>query len=763
MAELGIKITADAVEFLTTVKRTEAEIRNFHNTVRAASEQVAGMFRSLVSAVAAYASVAVFRSLADQVDDLAKSARVLGVSASDMAQLAHVANLSNVSLDTLQTSLRHLQRVLVEAASGSKEASEALARLGLSAEELKSLPIAEQLARIAEAFEGMSEAERIASAMQLFGRSGAEIIKMLGQGGDTLRDAVKETSNFTRAVGNIDTSKIEEMNDSINTALASVRALGVEFLAALAPAITTAANAMSQFLGFLVEHNNIVSIVATIVGAAVAAYAAWRLAVISATAAMTVYRVAVAAAAAVKAFFVALSGPAGIALVGLAAAAALGAAALIHYATSTQQASEQTANLQKQASNINLTQLRTVLAGTTEISKRATQALNEFQQSSERIHKGLQISQRVMAGELPAVAERKQQAQDVKHAQLAALDELRKQEATIKQIQDRITELTSRAQALREAMRFERPGSEAYAKLEDEFARVTGERARLQQVINEYKQKEAEITARLQNIEEQLATELRAIAETEANKRIAQLREETDKLLGLDWTRFLEGLEKAGAPQGAIEQLQKARIERDLAEATKQAREFAEQLQQAAQEAEGTVNGLSKNEVVLARMREKARGLGTSDELEKAFRQVEAAMERLNRAELLTNLKRTVDELRSGMGNAFTDATRKAAELQLALEAGLINANEHAAMLQTLIGQTAKQIESSVRAPKLMVKGSVEEFRFFAEQEMRATREDIVAGLIREQLNVQRQQLLAQHKIADGVANIRGAAVADID
>ncbi|MCS7159474.1 MAG: hypothetical protein RMJ19_03290 [Gemmatales bacterium] len=757
MAQVGIKITGDAVEFITAMKRVEGEVRAFHSSVSSMASSLASTVRSMMTGlVAGFAAVSI-RGLANEIDEVAKTARVLGQSAGAFSAISYGAQLAGVSGETLRQSLVKLQALLGEASQGSHEAAGKLAALGLSAEQLSQLPLSEQLATIADAMQGLTEAEQIALAMELFGKSGHEMIRLLQAGGDAIRQMAKDGSTFSSVLGQIDTSAIEAMNDAISGVVDSVKALAAIMLATLAPAISQLASLFTGLAQFIAQNIGVIQTLIAIVAAAGAAYVTWRAVVLAAHGAMLAYRAALAAVAAVKAFLMVLTNPASLALVAVAGAAAIAVGSMLMFTDAAKEA----ANVPPPGQNWNTTALRQAIAGTTEEAKRAQQALEQLRQESARLHTQMLEARDVAAGELAPVVQRKQQAQKAEQLKKEELAKLHEQLPIIQQLEAQQPELERRLAEIKARIR--ELGGELVAppELVNELSIVSGRAAQIQSTINQYREKEKTILNEIAAIQKELNADLRTIAETEAYKTIGKLREETQKLLGLDWSNYLERLSQAGAPQGVIEQLQKAKKERDIAQLTKDAREFAEQLARSAESAEAVALGISESELALRRLRERQQAIGGSAEFDKAFAQAEANLQRLQQANLLKGVKDTVDQLRQGLVSPFDEAARKAAELQIAVQAGLINAQEEGRLLQVLFAQTARRMESMTKMPSLLVQGSIEEARFLRQIEFRETSRNAVENLIREQINIQRQQLLAQHRIADRIERLPGAAVAN--
>src|SRR5690606_34764598 len=102
----------------------------------------------------------------------AKLADRLGLTTEALAGLNHAAELSGVSQESLSRSMEKMLNTIGEAAGGSKTATVALGRLGLSAEQMASMSADQQLAAIADGLNSVaSPAERAAAAQDIFGRS----------------------------------------------------------------------------------------------------------------------------------------------------------------------------------------------------------------------------------------------------------------------------------------------------------------------------------------------------------------------------------------------------------------------------------------------------------------------------------------------------------------------------------------------------------------------------------------------------------------
>jgi hypothetical protein len=131
------------------------------------------------------------QSTVDAAAELKRASRMLGISTGEMQDWQHAADMSGVAAETLTTGLRFLGRNAYEAAHGGQAQAEVFTRLGVSVKDAdgKIRPITDLLDETAEKFKGIEDpAEKLNTAMKLFGRGGAQMVPMLNRGSEGLKE-----------------------------------------------------------------------------------------------------------------------------------------------------------------------------------------------------------------------------------------------------------------------------------------------------------------------------------------------------------------------------------------------------------------------------------------------------------------------------------------------------------------------------------------------------------------------------------------------
>jgi len=191
------------------------------------------------------ASAKSFASMGDQLDKM--SART-GVSVESFSELGYAAQLSGASMEDVETGVRNMQRTIAGAANGSESAAEALAMVGLSAQQLMALSPDQQFMVIGKRLNEIRDpAQRAAAAMELFGRSGTTLMPMM----EGLAEARAEAKRLGVVMSTEDARAAATFNDALDRMWASLRSLVVTIGGALAPFLTELAGKIVNLVGGL--------------------------------------------------------------------------------------------------------------------------------------------------------------------------------------------------------------------------------------------------------------------------------------------------------------------------------------------------------------------------------------------------------------------------------------------------------------------------------------------------------------------------------
>ena len=138
----------------------------------------------------------------DQADAFGKLSRQTGIAADSLQAYVNAGKLAGVEQATIEKGLRRLAQSMREADQGVATYADAYKALGVTVRDsdgnLKESEVV--LAQLADRFKQMPNgATKAALAMEIFGRSGAQLIPMLNEGGEALERWNYQTSaNFSQ-------------------------------------------------------------------------------------------------------------------------------------------------------------------------------------------------------------------------------------------------------------------------------------------------------------------------------------------------------------------------------------------------------------------------------------------------------------------------------------------------------------------------------------------------------------------------------------
>jgi phage-related protein len=230
---LRVTLGLDSAEFAQGAARVQAMSQKM--------AQKLALIGGAVSLVGAGMAEAIRRQI-NAADDMGEIAQKLGVPVEALTALQHAAKITGVSFEDLQGGLLRLSK-------GMKDAPQKFAALGVSVRDANGemRPTAEVLKDIAARFQSMPDgAEKTALAMELFGKSGAELIPMLNAGKDGITALMDEAAALGLVISQDTADAAGRFNENLDKLKATAEGLAAIVAAHLAPVL-------EQMSGWLLE------------------------------------------------------------------------------------------------------------------------------------------------------------------------------------------------------------------------------------------------------------------------------------------------------------------------------------------------------------------------------------------------------------------------------------------------------------------------------------------------------------------------------
>lgn len=259
--EASVKIVADASGVAPVLEGVKEQIRELTLSVHESVEGFNAFKASLVEIGEVYmAAFAVdwFKEFSAEMGEAAEHIKHLadefGLSAAQVQKLQGVALGTGVSVDTLVRGMALLDKTTATMSGAASAAGKALAIVGISAGDGRSQM--ERLAVVADKFASMSAGpERLALAMELFGKNGREMLPILEQGSK----GIEEMSAKAEKLGMVNTNaaaKGLKLAESVNEGRMAWAGLQTTLEDAFAPLLIGITEGFEHLTQKMVESYN---------------------------------------------------------------------------------------------------------------------------------------------------------------------------------------------------------------------------------------------------------------------------------------------------------------------------------------------------------------------------------------------------------------------------------------------------------------------------------------------------------------------------
>ncbi|MEJ7746054.1 MAG: hypothetical protein WKF61_04730, partial [Luteimonas sp.] len=273
LGKISIAIEAAMASFESDMGRAarimERDTKKMERDALRLESQVKAVGKAMGLAIAAgvsAAAVSIKRTI-DSMDELSKSAQKVGLPTEEFSRLTYAASLADVSMENLQGSLGKLIKSQAAAMDASSQQAKMFDALGISITEtvdgIVRLRSADDVLRdFADRFKELGGgSEAIAAGMAIFGRGFQNIIPLIKDGGDAIRDSGDELERFGGLLTTEAGESAELFNDNLRRLKTAADALWRQVAADLLPDLV---RLTEQFLALVREGDQVGSVAHTI-------------------------------------------------------------------------------------------------------------------------------------------------------------------------------------------------------------------------------------------------------------------------------------------------------------------------------------------------------------------------------------------------------------------------------------------------------------------------------------------------------------------
>lgn len=238
--KISVILEALTGRFETDIKRASKESERAFRRMKSEANAAAKVIGASLATAAAGAAYAI-KGAIDEMDQISKTAQKIGTTTEALSALQYAAKLSDVSVGQLQAGMTRLVRAQAEAARGTERYVDLFGAIGVAAVNADGTlrNSADVMTDLADVFASLPDgATKTALAVELLGRSGADLIPLLNGGATGLAEMRIEAERLGLVISGEAGRAAEEFNDNITRMGAAVRGAAIEAGAQLLPVLS---------------------------------------------------------------------------------------------------------------------------------------------------------------------------------------------------------------------------------------------------------------------------------------------------------------------------------------------------------------------------------------------------------------------------------------------------------------------------------------------------------------------------------------------
>lgn len=247
IANLAVQLTANTGGFTGGLQKANSSLDRFKKQATSGMNSIDKAFAGIpswgaglmgIGSAGAIAAAGIYKvaEAFQRIDEIGDQAQMLGTTAETLSSLNFAANMMDA--ESFSGSIEKLSVNLGKAYHEAGGARDALHELGLNEKALIALPMDERLMAVADGMARLDTNEdKLRITTELFGKSGRDMVNMLGDGSAGMAAFIAEAKQFDIAVTEEDVTRIGEADAAMKRLTASTQALSNAVASDLAPTV----------------------------------------------------------------------------------------------------------------------------------------------------------------------------------------------------------------------------------------------------------------------------------------------------------------------------------------------------------------------------------------------------------------------------------------------------------------------------------------------------------------------------------------------
>lgn len=228
-------------EVKAKLEETRKQFSSLGNGIKSTADSILNLGRTVVAFELITNAIEKLKASFDFADSLNDISAQFGIAVSELSQLEGLAKLNGASFETLQKGYMKLSEAVSDAGAGSEEAVAKFKELGISVKDaegnLKST--SQVFEELADVFKNSNtDANKMATALDLLGKSGRELIPLLNQGSDGIKQIKQELNNLGLVIQDSVAISIGTLGDTLDKLALKSKSTFSNLAAVVSPAFS---------------------------------------------------------------------------------------------------------------------------------------------------------------------------------------------------------------------------------------------------------------------------------------------------------------------------------------------------------------------------------------------------------------------------------------------------------------------------------------------------------------------------------------------
>jgi hypothetical protein len=232
--------------FQTDTARAEKAMRQLQKTATSAAKSIGSGFAGSLAGLAAgffslQAGFQIFSEAINQADRLDELSARLSISTERLSEWGYAAKLSGTDLESLTGSLTKFSKNVAGALDSGSSGGKLFTTLGINIKDAEGnlRSVESLLPEVADRFKSLDNATlETALAMELFGKSGAEMLEFLNKGSDGIDQLAQKARDLGIVITPEQADAAAKFKDELDNLRAAGQGLATKVSAELLPALT---------------------------------------------------------------------------------------------------------------------------------------------------------------------------------------------------------------------------------------------------------------------------------------------------------------------------------------------------------------------------------------------------------------------------------------------------------------------------------------------------------------------------------------------